>query len=84
MKSDIEIARSIELRPITEISDKMGIPSDALEPYGKYMAKVPSSLIDEEKVKKSKLIHQKKLQTAKLQKNLRKAQKNKTLLYIIL
>ncbi|MGN1231909.1 MAG: formate--tetrahydrofolate ligase [Candidatus Cryptobacteroides sp.] len=56
MKSDIEIARSIELRPITEISGKMGIPSDSLEPYGKYMAKVPSGLIDEEKVKKSKLI----------------------------
>ena len=47
MKSDIEIARSIDLLPITEISGKMGIPSDALEPYGKYMAKVPSDLIDE-------------------------------------
>ena len=56
MKSDIEIARSINLLPITDISGKMGIPSDDLEPYGKYMAKVPSDLIDEEKVRKSKLI----------------------------
>ena len=56
MKSDIEIARSIELRPITEIADKTGIPQEALEPYGRNMAKVPLSLIDEEKVKKSKLI----------------------------
>lgn len=56
MKSDIEIARSISLLPITDISGKMGIPSDDLEPYGKYMAKVPSDLIDEEKVRKSRLI----------------------------
>ena len=34
----------------------MGIDNEALEPYGKYMAKVPHSLIDEEKVKHSKLI----------------------------
>ena len=56
MKSDIEIARSIELRPITEIADNLGIPQESLEPYGKHMAKVPLSLIDEEKVRKSKLI----------------------------
>ncbi|MGM9742036.1 MAG: formate--tetrahydrofolate ligase [Candidatus Cryptobacteroides sp.] len=56
MKSDIEIARSIELRPITEIADNLGIPQEALEPYGKNMAKVPLSLINEEKVRKSKLI----------------------------
>ncbi|MGM9737451.1 MAG: formate--tetrahydrofolate ligase [Candidatus Cryptobacteroides sp.] len=56
MKSDIEIARSIKLRPITEIADKTGIPQEALEPYGRNMAKVPLSLIDEDKVKKSKLI----------------------------
>ena len=56
MKSDIEIARSIELRPITKIADNLGIPQESLEPYGKHMAKVPLSLIDEEKVRKSKLI----------------------------
>lgn len=56
MKSDIEIARSIELRPITEIAANLGIPQESLEPYGKHMAKVPISLIDGEKVRKSKLI----------------------------
>ena len=56
MKSDIEIARSIELRPITKIADNLGIPQESLEPYGKHMAKVPLSLIDEEKVRKSNLI----------------------------
>lgn len=56
MKSDIEIARSIELRPITEIAANLGIPQESLEPYGKHMAKVPLSLIDGEKVRKSKLI----------------------------
>lgn len=56
MKSDIEIARSIRLKPVTEIADQLGIPRDELEPYGKNMAKVPLTLIDEEKVKKSKLI----------------------------
>lgn len=56
MKSDIEIARSIRLRPIGEIAERLGIPQEELEPYGKDMAKVPLTLIDEEKVKKSKLI----------------------------
>ena len=56
MKSDIEIARSIRLRPIGEIAERLGIPQEELEPYGKNMAKVPLTLIDEEKVKKSKLI----------------------------
>lgn len=56
MKSDIEIARSIRLRPIGEIAERLGIPQEELEPYGKNMAKVPLTLIDEKKVKKSKLI----------------------------
>ncbi|MBQ2039872.1 MAG: formate--tetrahydrofolate ligase, partial [Thermoguttaceae bacterium] len=38
--SDIEIARNTQLRPITEIAAKLGIPEDALENYGKYKAKV--------------------------------------------
>ncbi len=56
MKSDIEIARSIKLKPISEIAEKVGIPQDEIEPYGKSMAKVPLSLIDDNKVNKSKLI----------------------------
>ncbi len=56
MKTDIEIARSIEMRPIIEIAEKLGLPVDELELYGKYKAKIPLKLIDEEKVKKAKLI----------------------------
>ncbi|MHA1856396.1 MAG: formate--tetrahydrofolate ligase [Promethearchaeota archaeon] len=40
MKQDIEIAREAELRPINEIAAKMGIPEEALEPYGKNKAKI--------------------------------------------
>ena len=40
MQSDLEIARSTKLRPIAEIADKLEIPTDALEPYGRYKAKV--------------------------------------------
>lgn len=56
MKSDIEIARSIELERIENIAQKYDIPTDAIEHYGKYVAKVPSRLIDEEKVAQSNLI----------------------------
>lgn len=56
MKSDIEIARECKLAPITEIAAKLNIPESELEPYGKYVAKVPEKLIDEEKVKQSNLI----------------------------
>lgn len=56
MKSDIEIAREAILQPIEKIAAQVGIGNEVLEPYGKYIAKVPYTLIDEEKVKKSKLI----------------------------
>ncbi len=56
MKSDIEIARECVLKPIEEVAAQVGIPAEDLEHYGKYIAKVPESLIDEEKVKRSNLI----------------------------
>jgi formate--tetrahydrofolate ligase len=56
MKSDIEIAQSAKIKPIAEIADILGINRDDLELYGKYKAKVPLSYIDEEKIKKAKLI----------------------------
>lgn len=56
MKSDIEIARSVKMRRITEIAESIGIPQEEISQYGHYMAKVPLSLINEEKVAKSKLI----------------------------
>jgi len=56
MKTDIQIARECELKPIGEIASQMGIAPEEIEPYGRYMAKVPVSLIDEEKVRRSHLI----------------------------
>lgn len=56
MKSDIEIARSIELDNIADIASQIGIDPEVIHNYGRYIAKVPISLIDEEKVKKSNLI----------------------------
>lgn len=56
MKPDIEIARNVKMKEITGIAAGIGIPAESVEQYGKYMAKVPYTLIDEEKVRKSKLI----------------------------
>jgi len=56
MKTDIEIARSIELRRINDVAQDTGIPVDAVEHYGRYIGKLPEELIDNEKVNKSKLI----------------------------
>ncbi|MDD6015318.1 MAG: formate--tetrahydrofolate ligase [Prevotellaceae bacterium] len=56
MKSDIEIARECKLSPIEDIAKYIQIPVDELERYGKYIAKVPNHLIDEQKVSKSNLI----------------------------
>ena len=53
MKTDIQIARECKLDHISEIATRLGIPAEEIEPYGRYMAKVPISLIDEKKVKKS-------------------------------
>ena len=38
--SNIEIAQQAELRPITRIAERLGIPDEELEPYGRYKAKV--------------------------------------------
>ena len=54
--TDIEIARSTKLERIEKVAAKYGIPTEHLEPYGHYMAKVPTHLIDEERVKKNNLI----------------------------
>lgn len=56
MKTDIEIARSVEMRRITEIAESIGISKENVEQYGHYMAKVPLSVINEDKIAKSKLI----------------------------
>jgi len=56
MKSDIEIAQATKMKPITDVAEKLGINKQELELYGNYKAKLPLKLIDEDKVKKSKLI----------------------------
>lgn len=56
MKSDIEIARSIELTKIKQVARDYDIPVEEIHNYGRYIAKVPETLIDEEKVKQSNLI----------------------------
>lgn len=56
MKSDIQIARETPLKKITEVASSIGISSDDLHTYGHYMAKVPVTLLDDEKIKKSNLI----------------------------
>lgn len=56
MKTDIEIASSIKLNNIAEIAKKIGIDAEEISNYGKYIAKIPVSLIDEQKVAKSNLI----------------------------
>lgn len=38
--SDLDIANQSELKPIGEIAEKAGIPTDALEQYGHYKAKI--------------------------------------------
>jgi formate--tetrahydrofolate ligase len=53
---DLEIAQKAQMKHITEISQKLGISDDDLELYGKYKAKLPLSLLNEENIKKSKLI----------------------------
>ena len=45
MLSDIEIAQAATLRPITEISEKLGIPASEVEPYGHYKAKISLSYV---------------------------------------
>ncbi len=56
MKSDIEIAQEVELRPITEIAETAGIPDEKLEQYGKYKAKIDLSLLKDETRENGKLI----------------------------
>ena len=40
MLTDIEIAQSCEMQPIGKIAEKLNIPEEMLEPYGRYKAKV--------------------------------------------
>ena len=46
MSSDLEIAKSVELKKINGIAEKFGILEDELIPYGKYKAKVQNEIYD--------------------------------------
>ncbi|TZG28631.1 formate--tetrahydrofolate ligase [Sphingomonas montanisoli] len=58
MQTDIEIARAATLRPIAAVAGSLGIPDEAVEPYGRYKAKIALPwLRDQEKTgKRGKLI----------------------------
>ena len=57
MPTDLEIAQSVTMQPITEVAQKMGIPADDLELYGKYKAKLSFDFIKQlEKKESGKLI----------------------------
>lgn len=56
MKSDIQIARECELKPIEEIAHQLNITDSELEPYGHYIGKVALDRIDPDKVAQSNLI----------------------------
>lgn len=52
MKTDIQIAQEAELLPISQIAEKLDIPFDDLEFYGKYKAKISDEYM--EKIKENK------------------------------
>ena len=56
MKSDIQIARETNLAEIEQIAQSVEINPKELERYGKYIAKVPLKLIDNQRAEKSNLI----------------------------
>ena len=54
---DIEIAKNAKLKNINEITSKLGIPEDEVEPYGKYKAKISINYLKQlEDRKNGKLI----------------------------
>lgn len=56
MQTDIEIAESAKVRNITEIAAQIGLSSEDLEQYGKYIAKVPLDVLNKKGTKKGKLV----------------------------
>ena len=56
MMTDIEIAQSVQMTPITEIAKTAGIADEYLEQYGKYKAKIDTKLLSDSTRKNGKLI----------------------------
>ena len=47
-KTDWEVAQEATLKPIQQIADRLGIPADSVEPYGRYKAKIDMAYIEEQ------------------------------------
>lgn len=56
MLTDIQIAQSAKLQPITEIAAKLGLSDTEIEPYGRYKAKIPLEAIRARGEPKGKLV----------------------------
>ncbi|MDD3910158.1 MAG: formate--tetrahydrofolate ligase, partial [Proteiniphilum sp.] len=56
MKTDIQIARETPLKRIKDVAENIGIPRDEVINFGRHMAKVPVSLINQQKIDESNLI----------------------------
>lgn len=56
MKSDIQIAKEAKLIKAKDVGEKVGITRSEIQSFGRHMAKVPISLIDQQRVDKSNLI----------------------------
>ena len=56
MPTDIEIAQSADVKPITQIAAKVGLGPEDIEPYGHYKAKVPLSVIQSRDSRNGKLV----------------------------
>ena len=57
MRSDIEIARSVEMKNIADVASEYGIGFDDLEMYGKYKAKLGEEFLKSRKeIKNGKLV----------------------------
>ena len=54
--SDLDIAKTIELKHISSIAEKLGLQADDIEMYGKYKAKLPHGLMKKDKVDRCNLI----------------------------
>ena len=54
--TDLQIAKRVQLKPITDIAKSFGVDPDKIEMYGKYKAKIPLSFINKKKAKQSNLI----------------------------
>ena len=48
--TDLAIAQSVVLQPIKAVAARLGIAEDDIEPYGRFKAKLPLHLIDEQRV----------------------------------